>query len=289
MMNFSILLQHITYGIVTGSILLLATIGFSMTYTIKGFFNIAHAELLTVGAYLTYLFYRIMGWNFIYSAILAIILTTMIGFLIGKTLYEPMEKYGSLILVFTSIGVAFAMNGITEFIAGPIIKSYRMLPTKAIRVAGIPLVGEREVLIVVIAVLSSFFLHFLLTRTSIGKAFRAMASNTNLAMIRGINTAKITNFVWIYASAMAGLAGILLAMVTSLSTDLGWRQILIILAASILGGLGSIYGAMIGTILLGLVMDIGVIFLPTAYRPTIAFAVIIIMLIIKPNGIFGGK
>jgi neutral amino acid transport system permease protein len=88
---------------------------------------------------------------------------------------------------------------------------------------------------------------------------------------------------------MAGLAGILLAMVTSLSTDLGWRQILIILAASILGGLGSIYGAMIGTILLGLVMDIGVIFLPTAYRPTIAFAVIIIMLIIKPNGIFGGK
>ena len=288
-MDFSILLQHITYGIVTGSILLLATIGFSMIYTIKGFFNVAHGELLTVGAYLTYLFYVIMGWNFIFSAILAIILTTMIGLLIGKTLYEPMEKYGPVVLLFTTVGVSFAIHGITEMIAGPIIKSYKMFPTKAIRVAGIPLVGKREVLIVVIAVLSIFFLHFLLTRTRIGKAFRAMASNTNLAMIRGINTTKITNFVWIYASAMAGLAGIQLAMITAVSTDLGWRQILIIMAAAILGGLGSIYGVMIGAILLGLAMDIGVIILPSAYRPAIAFAVIIIMLIIKPNGIFGGK
>jgi neutral amino acid transport system permease protein len=288
-MNFSILLQHITYGIVTGSILLLATIGFSMIYTIKGFFNVAHGELLTVGAYLTYLFYVIMGWNFIFSAILAIILTVIIGLLVGKTLYEPMEKYGPVVLLFTTVGVSFAIHGITEIIAGPIIRSYRMFPTKAIRVAGIPLVGKREVLIVVIAVLSIFFLHFLLTRTRIGKAFRAMASNTNLAMVRGINTTKITNFVWIYASAMAGLAGIMLAMITALSTDLGWEQILVIMAAAILGGLGSIYGVMVGAILLGLAMDIGVIILPSAYRPTIAFAVIIIMLIIKPNGIFGGK
>ena len=288
-MDFTILLQHTAYGIVTGSIILLATVGFSMVYTIKGFFNIAHAELLTVGAYLTYLFYRIMGWNFVFSAILAIMLTIIIGLFIGKILYEPMEKYSPVILVFTSIGVAFVMNGTNEFISGPIIKSYRMLPTKTISIAGIPLVGQREIFIVVIAVLSCFFLHFLLTRTNIGKAFRAMASNNNLAMVRGINTIKISNFVWMYASAMAGLAGILLAMVTSLSTDLGWRQILIILAASILGGLGSIYGAMVGCILLGLVMDIGVIFISTAYRPTIAFAVIIIMLIIKPNGIFGGK
>jgi len=288
-MDFTILLQHTAYGIVTGSIMLLATVGFSMVYTIKGFFNIAHGELLTVGAYLTYLFYVIMGWNFIYSAILAIILTTMIGLLIGKTLYEPMEKYGPVVLLFTTVGVTFAVHGITDFIAGPIIKSYRLLPTKAIRVAGIPLVGKREVLIVVIAVLSIFFLHFLLTRTRIGKAFRAMASNTNLAMVRGINTAKITNFVWMYASAMAALAGIMLAMVTALTTDLGWKQILIIMAAAILGGLGSIYGVMVGAILLGLAMDIGVIIIPSAYRPAIAFAVIIIMLIIKPRGIFGGE
>ena len=288
-MDFTILLQHTTYGIVTGSILLLAAIGFSMIYTIKGFFNVAHGELLTVGAYLTYLFYMIIGWNFIFSAILAIIITTMIGLLIGKTLYEPMEKYGPVVLLFTTVGVAFAVHGITDFIAGPIIRSYRLLPAKAIRVAGIPFVGKREVLIVVIAVLSILFLHFLLTRTRIGKAFRAMASNTNLAMVRGINTAKITNFVWIYSSAMAALAGIMLAMITALTTDLGWKQILIIMAAAILGGLGSIYGVMVGAMLLGLAMDIGVIIIPSAYRPAIAFAVIIIMLIIKPKGIFGGR
>ncbi|PKP59775.1 hypothetical protein CVT91_06170 [Candidatus Atribacteria bacterium HGW-Atribacteria-1] len=288
-MSFSILLQHIMYGIVTGSILLLATVGFSMIYTIKGFLNIAHGELLTVGAYLTYLFSMMMGWNFIYSAIISIVLTSMIGLLIGKTLYEPMERYGPIVLLFTSVGAAFAIHGITEMIAGPIIRSYRMLPSRAIRLAGIPLVGKNELLIVVIAVGSIFFLHLLLIRTKIGKAFRAMASNTNLAMNRGINTTKITGFVWIYASAMAGLAGILLAMVTSLRPDLGWGQILIIMAAAILGGLGSIYGVMIGAILLGLAMDIGVIIIPSAYRPAIAFVIIIIMLIIKPHGIFGGE
>ena len=288
-MSFSILLQHIMYGIVTGSILLLATVGFSMIYTIKGFLNIAHGELLTVGAYLTYLFNVMMGWNFIYSVIISIVLTSMIGLLIGRTLYEPMERYGPIVLLFTSVGAAFAIHGITEMIAGPIIRSYRMLPSRAIRLAGIPLVGKNELLIVVIAVASIFFLHLLLTRTSIGKAFRAMASNTNLAMNRGINTTKITGFVWICASAMAGLAGILLAIVTSIRPDLGWGQILIIMAAAILGGLGSIYGVMIGAISLGLAMDVGVIIIPSSYRPAIAFAIIIIMLIIKPHGIFGGE
>ena len=253
-MSFSILLQHTVYGIVTGSILLLAAVGFSMIYNIKGFLNIAHGELLTVGAYLTYLFSVMMGWNFIYSAIIAIVLTSMIGLLMGKTLFEPMERYGPVVLLFTSVGAAFAIHGITEMIAGPIIRSYKMLPSRAIRLVGIPLVGKNELLIVAIAVGSIFFLHLLLTRTRLGKAFRAMSSNTNLAMVRGINTTKITAFVWIYASAMAGLAGILLAIVTSLHPDLGWSQILIVMAAVILGGLGSIYGVMIGAISLGLAM-----------------------------------
>jgi len=288
-MDLTVLLQHTVYGIVTGSILLLATVGFSMIYTIKRFLNIAHGELLTVGAYITYLLSVMMGWNFIYAAVVAIGCVSGLGFLIGKTLYEPMERYGPVVLLFTSVGAAFAIHGIVEFIAGPIIRSYRISPGRALKVFGIPLVGKHEVLIVVIAVASILSLHFLLTRTKIGKAFRAMASNINLAMVRGINTTKITSFVWVYASALAGLAGILLALVTRLSTDLGWSQILIIMAAAILGGLGSIYGVMIGAILLGLAMDIGIIVIPSAYRPAIAFVLIIIMLIIKPRGIFGGE
>ena len=161
-MDLTVLLQHTVYGIVTGSILLLATVGFSMIYTIKRFLNIAHGELLTVGAYITYLLSVMMGWNFIYAAVVAIGCVSGLGFLIGKTLYEPMERYGPVVLLFTSVGAAFAIHGIVEFIAGPIIRSYRISPGRALKAFGIPLVGKHEVLIVVIAVASILSLHFLL-------------------------------------------------------------------------------------------------------------------------------
>lgn len=283
-----ILFQHTVFGAVTGSILLLATIGFSMVYTTKRFLCISHGELLTIGAYTTYAFNVLLGWNLLYSGIIGIAATSFLGLAIAKGLYEPMEGHGPLVLLFTSVGATFCLHGILEFIAGPSIRSLRTRPLSSIRVGGIPLFTMNEVLIISIAVASIVFLHILLTRTRIGKAFRAMASNVDLAMARGIDTDRISIFVWVYASAMAALAGILLALVTSVNPDLGWAQILIILAAAILGGLGSIYGVMIGAILLGVVMDVGVIFVPSGYRAAIAFALMIIVLLVKPKGIFGG-
>ena len=153
----------------------------------------------------------------------------------------------------------------------------------------VPLITPIELMVVGIALASVIFLHLLLTRTKVGKAFRAMSTQSTLAQTKGIDTDRISIFVWMYSSAMAAIAGILLAMVTSVNPDLGWAQLLIILAATVMGGLGSVYGVMIGAILIGLSMDIGVIFLPSGYRPAIAFVLIIIMLIFKPKGIFGGE
>ena len=285
----TILLQHTVFGIVSGSILLLATIGFSMVYTTKRFLCISHGELLTIGAYTAYAFHVLLGWNLLYSGIIAVAVTSLVGLAIARGLYEPMEGHGPLVLLFTSVGVTFCLHGILEFIAGPSIRSFRTRILPCIRVGGIPLITMNEIVIISIAMGSIVFLHVVLTRTRIGKAFRAMASNVDLAMARGIDTARISMFVWVYASAMAAVAGILLALVTSVNPDLGWTQILIILAAAILGGLGSIYGVMIGAILLGVVMDVGVIFFPSGYRAAIAFALMIIVLLVKPKGIFGGE
>ena len=284
----TILLQHTVFGIVSGSILLLATIGFSMVYTTKRFLCISHGELLTIGAYTAYAFHVLLGWNLLYSGIIAVAVTSLVGLAIARGLYEPMEGHGPLVLLFTSVGVTFCLHGILEFIAGPSIRSFRTRILPCIRVGGIPLITMNEIVIISIAMGSIVFLHVVLTRTRIGKAFRAMASNVDLAMARGIDTARISMFVWVYASAMAAVAGILLALVTSVNPDLGWTQILIILAAAILGGLGSIYGVMIGAIFLGVVMDVGVIFFPSGYRAAIAFALMIIVLLVKPKGIFGG-
>jgi branched-subunit amino acid ABC-type transport system permease component len=283
------LLQHTVFGIVTGSILLLGSIGFSMTFTVKRFLNIGHAELLTTAAYVAYACNVILGWNLFYSSVVAVVVTTFLGLAIAQWLYKPMEHHTPLILLFVSVGVAFTLHGALEFFAGPKIRSFDLGIHPAYKVMGVPLITPVEVLVVGIALASVISLHLLLTRTKVGKAFRAMSTQSTLAQTKGIDTDRISIFVWMYSSAMAAIAGILLAMVTSVNPDLGWAQLLIILAATVMGGLGSVYGVMIGAILIGLSMDIGVIFLPSGYRPAIAFVLIIIMLIFKPKGIFGGE
>jgi neutral amino acid transport system permease protein len=285
----TILLQHTVFGIVTGSILLLGSIGFSMTFTIKRFLNIGHAELLTTAAYVAYGCNVLLGWNLFYSSVVAVVVTSFLGLAIAQWLYKPMEHTTPLILVFVSVGVAFAMHGALEFFAGPKIRSFHLPLHPAYKVMGVPLITPVEAMIVGIALASVIFLHLLLTRTKVGKAFRAMATQITLAQTKGIDTDRISIFVWMFSSAMAAIAGILLAMVTSVNPDLGWAQLLIILSATVMGGLGSVYGVMIGAIIIGLSMDIGVIFLPAGYRPAIAFVLIVVMLIFKPRGIFGGE
>jgi len=281
--------QNAVYGIVSGGILLLASIGFSMVYRIEGFLNISHAELLTVGAYIAVLFNVFLHFNLVLASILAIIITAFIGLLIAKKLFSPMRKFGPLILLITSVGVAFAMHGIIEFVAGPNIRTYNVKIPMAIKIGGYPFVSSNEIIIIVIAISSALFLHLVLTRTKLGTAFRAMASNFDLARVKGVDTDRMSTYVWLYASGMAALAGVLLGLVTRVDTDLGWDQILIIMSATILGGLGKIYGVMVGALVIGLAMDLGILVLPSSYRPAIALGIIIVILLVKPSGIFGGE
>jgi len=281
--------QNAVYGLVSGGILLLAAIGFSMVYRVEGFLNISHAELLTVGAYIALLFNVFFHFNLVLASILAIVITAFIGLLIAKKLFSPVRKFGPLILLITSVGVAFAMHGILEFVAGPNIRTYNVKIPMAIKIGGYPFVSSNEIIIIVIAIFSALLLHLILTRTKLGTAFRAMASNFDLARIRGIDTNRMSTYVWLYASGMAALAGILLGLVTRINTDLGWNQILIIMSATILGGLGKIYGVMVGAFVIGLAMDLGILVLPSSYRPAIALGIIVIILLIKPSGIFGGE
>lgn len=286
---FQEIAQNMVYGIASGGILLLGSIGFSMVYRIEGFLNISHAELLTIGAYIALAFNVLLHFNIVLAGLAAVLITAFIGLGIAKVLFDPVRRFGPLALLITSVGVAFAMHGITEFIAGPDISTYRVRIPPAIKIGGYPLLSSHEIIVITIAVLSAILFHLVLTRTMIGTAFRAMASNFDLARTKGINTRRMCNYVWLYASGMAGLAGVLLGLVTRIDTDLGWEQILIIMSATILGGLGKIYGVMVGALVIGLAMDLGILILPTGYRQAIALAVIIVILLVKPGGIFRGQ
>ncbi|GAB6171863.1 branched-chain amino acid ABC transporter permease [Paradesulfitobacterium aromaticivorans] len=282
-------IPYLVSGLVTGTILLLGTVGFSLVKRIENFLNIAHGQVLTLGAYLGYTFNVKLGWNIFLSFIAATLVTTLVGWLIFKVFYKPIRSYGNLYLLFTSVGVAYIIHGAIEAFYGVQAKTYSVPVSKVFEINGIPIISGTEAAVIVLALGSAFGLHLFLTRTLTGKAIRAMASNLSLANARGIDTEKIASVAWLLSSALGAMAGIFSGLIGTVYTDMGWAIILLILSAAVLGGLGSLYGVMIGAMIIGLSMDLSVIILPASYRPAVAFAMVIVVLLFKPQGILGGE
>jgi neutral amino acid transport system permease protein len=157
---------------------------------------------------------------------------------------------------------------------------------RAIKIGSLSLAGPDQIAMVAAAAIAALSLHFLLTRTETGKAIRAMAANFDLARIRGINTPRLRVYVWLIASALGGLAGVMIGLISRLAPFMGFEYIMLIMIVAILGGLGSIYGAMVAAIIIGLITQMSVMVIPPQYSQVIAFALIIVVLFIRPQGIF---
>ncbi len=274
------------FGILTGCALLLATVGFSMIRRIEGFLNVAHGQMLTVGAYTAYVLNANLGWNIVPAGVGAVIATSIIGWLVARLIFFPVRRAGPVMLVITSVGAAYIVHGVVEAIFGVRVKQFQMPPMRAFRFGDMPVAAPDQIAMVVVAALSALFLHLLLTRTETGKAIRAMANDFDLARIRGVNTSRLTNYVWLIASGLGGLAGVMLGLIGRIYTDMGWDNIMIVMIVAILGGLGSIYGVMGAAIFIGLATSLSVMVLPAQYSQSIAFLLIILVLLIRPQGIF---
>ncbi|OMP67265.1 branched-chain amino acid ABC transporter permease [Domibacillus epiphyticus] len=281
-------MDYIVFGIVTGCILIIASIGFSMVWKTENFLNIAHGQLLLIGAYFAYLFKEVLNIPFGLSLVSSVILTAFVGLLLAKIFYFPVRKSGILVLLFTSIGLSWVIYGIIQAIVGPDIRTYGLETSRMIELLGKQIISYQELFIIILSLSCVMALHFILTKTKNGKGFRAMAENRDLAQIRGINSKKLSDYVWLISSGLAGLAGILLAMTGTLNMELGWQQILIIMSVAIVGGMGNLYGTMLAALIIGLSMDISTIIVPTSYRTAIAFIFVILVLLIRPQGLSKG-
>lgn len=281
-------LQNVIFGLVTGSILLLGTVGFSMVRRTENFLNIAHGQMVALGAYIGWVLYTKAGLPVVLAGVLSVLLCAGLGWLLNLIVFKPIRAHGGLYLLFTSVGLAYIMHGTVEAIFGTKPKGFLVEAPHMFIVAGYPLISSLELLIIGIAAASAIGLHFFLTKTKMGMAVRAMSSDFHLARVRGINTDRVSSWVWLLSSGLAALAGFMLGVYGTVYTDMGWALILLILSAAVLGGLGSIYGVMLGAIIIGLGMDLSVIFINSAYRSAVAFLMIMIVLIFKPQGILGG-
>lgn len=278
-------MNYLVFGIVTGSILAIASVGFSMTRQTEGFLNIAHGQYLALGAYLGLLFNRDMELPIWLSAALAMVAVGIVGMVVAQSVFRPVRGKGPLAQLFTSVGVAYVLYGCIILAFGPKIGIYPVSFGPRVEILGFA-ITYGEAAIIGIAGASVLVLHLFLTRSSLGLWILAVASDPELAAIRGVPTVRVSLAVGFVSSALAGLAGVLVGMLGSVGTEIGWHNILLILAAAVLGGLGRIYGVIAAGLILGIATDMSALVIPTGYRTVVAFGALILVLMFRPEGLF---
>ncbi len=282
------MLQLVVNGLVLGSILALAAIGLSMMYSILNFANFAHGDFLALGAYLTFVFSAILGVHLILAGAIAVVITALVAVCCDYVIWKPMRKKGagSVTLIIISIGLALFLRNLIIFLWGPDLKRYD-LPVKRGIELGSVVITQNQIVVIMVAIICMFLVHYLLKKTTIGKAMRALSDNIDLAKASGIDVDRVIRYTWAIGMALAAVGGILYGLITNINPNMGWFMLLPMFAAVILGGIGSPYGAMLGGIIIGLAQELSTAILPTEYKLAVAFVIMIAVLFVRPRGILG--
>lgn len=279
-------------GLIFGLLIALAAIGASLIYGVTGLNNFAHGELVTFGALMAYLFSGVFGFPTILAIPIAVILGGAFGFVQDGLLWKPLRKKGIQLipLMIVTIGLSLALRYAFVIFFGADRLS---LPNSTAPFFTVPALGISlkftDVIGAVIGVVCMLTVAFLLTKTTIGKAMRAVSDDRALASASGINVERVIRVVWVMSGALAALAGVYIGYYQSLRWDTGASILLLIFAAITLGGLGSAYGALVGSLIIGLMMNISTIWIPENLKYVAPLILMIIILLVRPQGILGRK
>jgi neutral amino acid transport system permease protein len=282
------LAQLIVNGVAVGSIIALAAVGLTLTYGILRLSNFAHGDFLTLGAYLTWV---INGWgiNIWLSMVVAAILTVIAMLLTEKVLWSRMRalRATSTTLIIISIGLAlFIRNGII-FLWGGKNQNYNLPVIQALDIGGLK-VPQNQLLVLVLAILAILFLRYILQNTKIGKAMRAVADDLDLARVSGINVERVILWTWVIAGSFTSLGGSMYGLITAVRPNMGWFLILPLFASVILGGIGNPYGAIFAAFIIGIAQEVSTPWLGSQYKQGVALLIMILVLLIRPKGLFKG-
>ena len=279
--------QLLVNGIIAGSIYALFAVGLTMVYGVFRFINFAHGELIAWGAYLALFFTRSPFSLPINFAVLpALVITALLGLAQDRFVFEPLRQGNRISLLIASIGLSFFMRNAIRLIWGSDLQTYGLKLTRGIDLAGLSITSA-QIAMVAAAILFLAVLYALLTHTLLGKSLRAVADNMTLAEIMGVSIKKVRVTVWVLASLFSAVGGILLAVDTNLEPMMGLTNLIKAFAAVLLGGAGNVWGALLGGLIIGIAENISVAFISPGYKDFVSFALIILMLLFRPRGIFG--
>ena len=282
--------QILFNSVVTGSLYLIAAVGLTLTYGLSKFPNFAHAEFMTLGAYAGYFIAKQLGLGLPLAFVFAFLVVGMVGVLCYRGIFQPLANRGATLihLMVASIALGFilrySIGAATDWDPLYFTSTWSAFDIGPIRVTGL------WIWLIATALLLSLVMHFILIKTKIGKAIRATGSNPDLALASGININRVILVTWFVGAGLAAVAGIFRGADTQIWPMTGWDMILPVFAVTILGGIGNFYGAIVAAFIIGLAENVGVVLLAslglsTTYRIGIAFAILIITLIVKPRGL----
>ena len=283
------ILQNVVFALEAGSYIAVATVGFTLIYGVINFINFAYGEYMTIGAFLGVITVSWYGMNIFVGLAVAMLVTMIAGWVISRVTFVPMHGTGPIPLLLASIGLGMFLRNFYTFIAGGQAR-FVDVSSQTYRpdIMGGAFVTSKQLFIIITAMVAFALIHLLLTRTKTGIAMRATGTNEMLSRASGIRTKVVRRNVWLLASALAGISGYLLALSSSITPLTGFNEVLVVLAAAILGGAGSAYGGFIGAYLIGFVLTFAPAYLPSnvaALGEAAAFAVLILALLLKPSGI----
>jgi neutral amino acid transport system permease protein len=288
--KFDELVQSTVNGLRLGLLLALASVGLSLIYGTTGLSNFAHAEQVTLGGMLGYLLINQHGLGLWFGGVVVVILCAFTGWFQDRVLWQPLRRRGLGLtqMMIVTIGLSLALQYVYQYTVGA--RTVRVLQDNpSVREFGPITITNQSLVAMLIAVIVLAGVGYALLRTRIGRATRAVSDNPALASASGIDTDRVIRLVWTLAMGLAGLSGLLYALVTNgIKWDSGLQILLLLFAAVTLGGLGTAFGALLGAIIIGLVVELSpVLGMPGDFKYATALLILILLLLVRPQGLLG--
>ncbi len=287
--------QLFVNALIAGSIYALVSFGLSLTYNLLKVLNFAHGHMMMFGVYLFYLLHVMEGWNVVIAAIGTVFLSIVFAAIIFRAFMQPFLQYSFLLALISTLALSTMLESIVAMVFGVQVKSLPLeLGVTSFEVYGV-FITPIQILIISSALILLPVLSFVIHRTSLGRKLRAMAENRYVAESYGISRRKLSYGVIIVSTLIASYAGVLIGYETNMQPTMGTSYTVKAFAAMILGGLGNIWGTVVGSYVLGLLENFGIglefggYSIPAGYKDAFAFFIMLVVLLFRPQGIFGKK
>ncbi len=280
------LLQQLVNGLAAGSVYILVGLGLSLVFGVLGIAHFAHGSVAMLGGYATLIIIQKLGFNLWVAVLLAMPIAALVGVLIERLFYRPVRNAPPINTFIIALGLMFILDNIALLVFGPEQTLIRSPYTNVVSIGSLNVVALRIYMLATNLILL-VALVILLNRSKLGRAIRAVAQNRDAAAMVGVNVNRVSAAVFAIGSALAAAAGAFVGSLTALYPSMSGDLVLKGFAVMILGGMGSVPGAVLGGVIIGLTESLGGALISSAYKNSFGFVVLILVLLIKPSGIFG--